>query len=73
MIKDHLYLVKFRNKYNIYWNYLFLSSTMLMEGQMAHFIQKARIPALVVALQERMRTFLGITQSVPFRKRINEI
>ncbi len=40
---------------------------------MAHFIQKARIPALVVALQERMRTFLGITQSVPFRKRINEI
>ncbi len=57
MIKDHLYLVKFRNKYNIYWNYLFLSSTMLMEGQMAHFIQKARIPALVVALQERMRTY----------------
>lgn len=33
---------------------------------MAHFTQKARIAALVILLQERMRAYLGTVEAVPF-------
>lgn len=66
MNKDHLCLVKFSNKHNIY-----LKSTLLLEpyiygGTNGSFYAKSSHCRSCNTLQERMRAFLDTVEAVPF-------
>lgn len=66
MNKGHLCLVKFSNKHNIYLKSTLLLETYIYGGTNGSFYAKARIAALVILLQERMRTYLDTVEALPF-------
>ncbi len=69
MNKDHLCLVKFSNKHNIYLKSILLLEPYIYGGTNGSFYTKSPHCYSCIPIQERMRAFSGTAGAVPFAEK----